>query len=129
MLWYKQGIAYTLRLSWNDSRKDGRLCGIGLKSVRRTAIWKRADTPRIGVLENLQGMEVRLLRLPQKVTITMKPSDIHIKKVHPDCPFTKEQMDDFRAMLYAVASANNLVAYPSWYMGYQNRQIRMIGRR
>lgn len=54
---------------------------------------------------------------------TMKTSDIHIKKVHPDCPFAKKQIDGFRAMQYAVASANNLIAYPSWYVGYQNRQI------
>lgn len=53
----------------------------------------------------------------------MKTSDIHIKKVHPDCHFAKKQIDGFRAMQYAVASANNLIAYPSWYVGYQNRQI------
>lgn len=58
----------------------------------------------------------------------MKPSDIHWKNIHPDCPFTKEQLDDFRAMLYGVASANNIVAYPSWYVGYNNRQIRLTGR-
>ena len=34
-----------------------------------------------------------------------------------------------RAMLYGVASANNIVAYPSWYVGYNNRQIRLMGRR
>lgn len=59
----------------------------------------------------------------------MKSSDIHWKNIHPDCPFTKEDLDDLRAMLYGVASANNIVAYPSWYVGYNNRQIRLMGRR
>ena len=54
----------------------------------------------------------------------MKPSDIHYKVIHSDCPFTKQEIDEFRAMLYSVASANNLVAYPSWYIGYNNWQLR-----
>lgn len=59
----------------------------------------------------------------------MKAKDIHYTGVHPDCPFTKEQIDHLRAMLYGVASANNLVAYPSWYVGYSNHQIRRMGRK
>jgi hypothetical protein len=59
----------------------------------------------------------------------MKAKDIHYSTVHPDCPFTKEQIDEFRAMLYGVASANNLAAYPSWWVGYNTHQIQNIGRR
>lgn len=47
-----------------------------------------------------------------------------IKRVHPDCPFTKEQIEHFQSMLYNVASANNITAYPSWYIGHTNHQNR-----
>ena len=43
----------------------------------------------------------------------MKTKDIHYKGVHPDSPFMMEQIDEFRSMLYCVASANNITAYPS----------------
>ena len=59
----------------------------------------------------------------------MKTKDIHYKDVHPDCPFTKEQIDEFRSMLYGVASANGLAAHPSWWVGYNNHQIRNMGKR
>jgi len=57
------------------------------------------------------------------------PSDIHHRGVHADCPFAREQLDEFRAMLYGVASANNLPAHPSWWVGYNNHQIRNIGKK
>ena len=40
-----------------------------------------------------------------------------------------EQINEFRAMLYGVASANNIVAYPSWYVGYNNHKINRMGKR
>lgn len=41
-------------------------------------------------------------------------------KVHEDCPFTREEIDEFKAMLYAVNSGNNCMnAAPiSWIDGY-----------
>ncbi len=47
----------------------------------------------------------------------MKAKDIHYSGVHPNCPFTKEQIDEFRAMLYGVASANNRQVCQSYGMG------------
>lgn len=42
-------------------------------------------------------------------------------KVHKDCPFSREEIDEFKAMLYAVNTGNHCMnaAPMSWVDGYQ----------
>lgn len=48
------------------------------------------------------------------------------KTVHKDCPFTREEIDAFKAALYSVNTSNkccNPAAF-SWVKGYQRHQNR-----
>ena len=49
---------------------------------------------------------------------------IHSTKVHKDCPFTIEELDEFRDDLLNVATANGLPTHPSWAAGHQRHQTR-----
>lgn len=48
------------------------------------------------------------------------------KRINPDCPFTAEDMDYFKAMLYMVNTSFHCVnaAPVSWAVGYQNFELR-----
>lgn len=41
-------------------------------------------------------------------------------RIHPDCPFTKEELQFFKACLYDVNQKNKCVnpAHMSWFKGY-----------
>lgn len=58
----------------------------------------------------------------------MKLRDIHNTKVHPDCPFTIEELDEFRDSLLNVATANASPTHPSWAAGHQRHQARLLER-
>lgn len=50
-----------------------------------------------------------------------------IRKVHKDCPFTKEQINAIKAELYYVNSTNKCAnpPHPTWYGGltsWQNKE-------
>lgn len=47
------------------------------------------------------------------------------RKIHKDCPFTAEEIDAFKTMLYSVNTSFRCCnpAPFSWVKGYQNRQL------
>ena len=48
-------------------------------------------------------------------------------KVHKDCPFTQEQIDEWHSQLLHVATTNNLPArHKSWFEGHQNHYARTM---
>ena len=58
----------------------------------------------------------------------MKSSDIHNTKVHKDCPFDIETLDEFRNDLLNVATANGCPTHPSWAAGHQRHYARQLAR-
>lgn len=48
------------------------------------------------------------------------------KKVHKDCPFTAEEIDEFKAMLYNVNTSFHCCnpAPVSWTAAWQRHQLR-----
>lgn len=49
------------------------------------------------------------------------------RKVHKDCPFTQEQIDEWHSQLLHVATTNNLPARnKSWFIGHQNHYSRIM---
>ena len=53
---------------------------------------------------------------------------IHNTKVHKDCPFDIETLDEFRNDLLNVATANGCPVHPSWAAGHQRHYARQIKR-
>lgn len=49
-------------------------------------------------------------------------------KIHKDCPFTDEEIDAFKAMLFSVNTSFKCAnpAPVSWALGYQNHQLTSI---
>jgi hypothetical protein len=54
----------------------------------------------------------------------MKSSDIRLTSVHKDCPFTREQILEFKAMLYNVNTSNHCCnpSFISWAVGFQQHE-------
>lgn len=54
--------------------------------------------------------------------------NINRHKPHDDCPFTRDEIDEFKAMLYAVNTGNICMnpAPISWVDGYQRWQVRNL---
>lgn len=48
-------------------------------------------------------------------------------KIHKDCPFTREEINEFHAMLYSVNTSHQCInpAPANWVKGYQNWQTEV----
>ena len=53
-----------------------------------------------------------------------------MKKVNKDCPFSIEELDEFRAMLYSVNTSFHCcnAAPVGWAAGRQRNEIRVINK-
>ena len=49
-------------------------------------------------------------------------------KIHNDCPFTQEQIDEFENDLLNVATANGCPTHPSWARGHQRHMARQSSK-
>ena len=48
------------------------------------------------------------------------------KEIHKDCPFTKEEVDEFQSMLYLTDSQNNIPAHNTWVEGFNRNECRKV---
>jgi hypothetical protein len=50
------------------------------------------------------------------------------KKIHPDCPFTREEIDEIHSMLYQTNAGNICLnpGCPSWYSGPENSRQNVL---
>lgn len=49
-------------------------------------------------------------------------------KIHIDCPFSQEEIDEFNSMLYNTAARNNLPAHKTWVEGFNRSECRKVER-
>lgn len=47
-------------------------------------------------------------------------------KIHEDCPFSQEDIDELQSELYLVASANNIPVHPTWVKGFNRTECRKV---
>ena len=59
----------------------------------------------------------------------MKTTDIRVGKVHKDCPFTREEIIEMKAMLYSVNTSHHCAnpAPISWAVAWQQHEQVLAG--